>query len=179
MGDLFEGLDKKTVTGNQRHPSLTVGEGYVVQVEDVIWLEGRKGDAFIVEMSIVESPDHTAHPIGSMRSWYQSFKNDRDVAQSEVLKFMYACTGYDAKRDKERIEKEVTPNIKKWTFAAVNRDAEKGPVKVMNGKVRLRVSVWKKPPNEKALLKNPQATGWDTLVFRPMSNEPPPARAAA
>lgn len=175
MGDLFEGLDKKEISGNQKHPSLTTGD-YTVQIEDVIWLEGRKGDAFIVEMSIVKSSDEANQPVGAKRSWYLSFSNDKDVAQGEVVKFMYACLGYEAKRDKDRIAKEVTPNIKAWTLAAVNSNPEKGPMKVMNGKVQVRVNVWKKAPNAKALAKNPNATGWDTLLFMPLKNDPPPAR---
>lgn len=170
---MFEGLDKKEVSGNSRHPALGVGD-FVVRIEDVIFLKTRgKGDAFIVEYTVVESSNPEKDPVGAKRTWYQSYQ-DVDIAQGETLKFMYACLGFDAKRDRDRIKTEVTPNIKAWTFAACNDDPSKGRTKMLNGQgVNIRVNVWKKPPNAKALLKNKDATGWDTPSFSPASNEPP------
>ncbi len=176
MDLMFEGLDKKVISGNSRTPLLGVGD-FLVRVEDVIWLKTRgKGDAFIVEYTVLKSTDEVNHPVGCKRGWYQGF-NDVDVAQGEILKFMYACLGYEPKRDKDRIEKEVTPNIRLWTTQACNTDITKGPTKVMNGKVNIRVNVWKKPPNAKALAKNPAAKGWDTPSFSPESTSPPAPKA--
>ena len=141
--DLFDGIEN-VVPGNQSNPPLTEGQ-YLVKIEDVIHLKTQlKGDAFIVEYSVLETSDPAKHPIGSRRSWFQSMRN-LPVAMGEIVKFMYAALGYEAKRDEERIKTEVTPNIKAWTNAACSK-------KVMNGKVNVRVNVRKKAPGDKAKL---------------------------
>ncbi len=172
MSDLFDGIET-VVPGNSGGTPLTEGE-YLVQIEDVIFLQTQlRGDAFIVEYSVIDTSDPAKHPKGVKRSWYQSMQN-KPVAMGEIVKFMYAALGYDQKRDEERIKTEVTPNIKAWTNAACKQ-------KVMNGQVKIRVSVRKKPPNDKAKMKaaaagKPEPTGYDNPRFSPESPNPPPVR---
>ncbi len=102
---------------------------------------------------------------------------NKPVAMSEIVKFMYAALGYDAKRDADRIAKEVTPNIKAWTNAACKQ-------KVMNGQVEIRATVRKKPPSDQAKAKAAakgktlREEGYDNIRFAPASANPPPVRAA-
>ncbi len=171
---MFDGIE--TITpGNSGGTPLSEGT-YLVKIEDVIYLQTQlKGDAFIVEYSVLESSDTAKHPLGCKRSWYQSMQN-KPVAMGEIVKFMYAALGYDQKRDEARIATEVTPNIKQWTQAACKQ-------KVMNGKVNVRVDVRKKPPTAKAKLAAAAAgkaepTGYDNPRFSSASPNPPAPRAA-
>lgn len=187
MADLFDGIDT-IVPGNQGNGKLTEGE-YLVRVEDVIHTTTEnKGDAFIVEYTVLETSDPAKHPIGVKRSWYQPMLHKK-IAMEEIVKFMYAALGYDAKRDAERIAKEVTPNIKAWTNAACRKPAKDPstgadiPGKVMNGLVSMRVSVRKKPPSEKkklqaAAIGAPPPAPFDNPYFSPASPNPPPVRAS-
>ncbi len=174
MSELFDGIESIT-PGNSGGTALTEGS-YLVKIEDVIFLNTQmRGDAFIVEYTVLESSDVAKNPIGSKRSWYQAMTN-KPVAMGEIVKFMYAALGYDQKRDEERIKTEVTPNIKRWTQAACKE-------KVMNGKVNVRVDVRKKPPNDKAKLKaaaagKPEPTGYDNPRFSSASPNPPPPKTA-
>ncbi len=174
MSELFDGIESIT-PGNTGGTPLSEGT-YLVKIEDVIYLQTQlRGDAFIVEYSVIESSNAKDHPIGCKRSWYQSMQN-KPVAMGEIVKFMYAALGYDQKRDEDRIKTEVTPNIKQWTQAACKN-------KVMNGKVNVRVDVRRKAPNEKAKAKAAAAgkgepTGYDNPRFSSASPNPPPTRAA-
>jgi hypothetical protein len=183
MSDLFDGIEAITI-GNQGGTPLTEGE-YLVQLEDVIHLKTqKKGEAFIVEYTVVESSDQEKHPVGSKRSWYQNMGNS-PVALSEITKFMYALLGYDSKRDETRIKTEVTPFLKGLTQAACRKpykDSQTGqdvPGKIFNGKgMRLRVTMFRKAPNAAALLKDPNSKGFVNPRFSPASPNPPPVRAA-
>lgn len=182
MSDLFDGIEL-VVVGDQGGTPLTEGE-YLVQIEDVIHKKTqKKGEAFIVEYTVVESSEPEKHPIGVKRSWYQSMQNG-PVALGEITKFMYAALGYDAKRDETRIKTEVTPFLKQMTQAACNKpykDSTTGkdvPGKIFNGKgVKLRVTMLRKAPNAAALLKDPNSKGFVNPRFSPASNAPPPVRA--
>lgn len=172
MSDLFQGIET-VVPGNTGGTPLTEGD-YLLRIEDVIFLNTQmKGDAFIVEYTIVESSS-PKEPVGAKRSWYQSMTN-RPVAMGEIVKFMYAALGYEQKRDEARIATEVTPNIKAWTNAACKE-------KILNGKVNIRATVRRKAPSAKALAAAAAAgksvpTGYENVRFSPASPNPPPVRS--
>ena len=52
MATLFEGIEKRVISGESRTPGLTKGT-YVVAIDDVIFKKTRAaGDAFIVEFTV-------------------------------------------------------------------------------------------------------------------------------
>ncbi len=185
MAELFDGIES-IVVGNQGGTPLTEGE-HLVEICDVQHLKTQlKGDAFIVEYTVLESSDQAKNPIGSKRSWYQNMKN-MPVALSEITKFVYAVAGFEAKRDEARIKTEVTPFIKSWTNAACRKPAKDAegkdvPGKIFNGQ-KVRVSVKKKAPKPDVIALalaqgKPAPEGFANARFSPVSSSPPPAKTA-
>ncbi len=110
LSKVLKGLkDAKTM---KRGVFLDEGR-YVLKIRSTLMIEPNAGGtAFIVESEVLESSDLTNHPVGSERTWYQSFKY-KDSAFGELKKFTYAVLKLDPTNvdDKVKIEKDVDPNI--------------------------------------------------------------------
>lgn len=91
----FAGMNHATMS--QKRPYLTEGN-YRVRIDRMLFKATRgKGDALIAEVTVVES-DNPAHPVGSQRSWYQSFA-DKDIGGGAAREFTLAVLGYNPMGD--------------------------------------------------------------------------------
>ncbi len=110
LSKVLKGLkDAKTM---KRGVFLDEGR-YVLKVRATLMIEPNAGGtAFILESEVLETPDPTNHPVGSERTWYQSFKY-KDSAFGELKKFTYAVLKLDPTNpdDKKKIEEQVDPQI--------------------------------------------------------------------
>ncbi len=157
MSDDFDSreLNNKPV-GGDRLPTLDVGE-YMLCIDDVIKTKPTKpgdGIALIVEFTVLASSNPEV-AVGSKRKWYRPMLWGTD----EIIRFVTAAYGYDAKRDAAVIERDVSPSIGERLNAA--KDARS-----LAGKP-IKASVFMKPPSAKKLAQNPQAQAYATPIFSP------------
>lgn len=118
----FAGLKdaKSFESGNFYPPGV-----YKVQIENIFLKETRKsGTCLIVELKTLESSNPLA-PIGGKGTWLQKML-DKDIAFGAIKDFAIAVLGFDAKTDKEAIEKEVIPQIEQFMTEAVSKQTLKG-----------------------------------------------------
>ena len=91
-----------------------------VEVERTIVKATRaKGDAFIVEMRVIDTNMPEDHPVGQKVSWYQALK-DKDIAFPAIKAWAAACAGYKTTQ-KDEIDEEVSPVLKDMMVLATDK----------------------------------------------------------
>lgn len=92
----------------------------MVEVERTILKRTRAiGDAFIVEMRVIETNMPEEHPVGQKVSWFQKLA-DKDVAFPAIKAWAAACAGYKMTQ-KDAIEEEVSPVLKEMMELATDK----------------------------------------------------------
>lgn len=104
----------------ERGTPLSVGKFKVEITKCQVLRTRAKGDAFIVEFKILESSDTVKHPLGSIRSWYQSLQ-DSTIAFGEIKAFAAAVLGIPPS-DKEAIRTKVDPEIETIMERAISAE---------------------------------------------------------
>lgn len=112
---LFDGIGNAAI--GQGGNYLKSGHNYLLEVNQCLTKQGRKGDLFfIVEFTVHESDDHT-NPPGFTASWTCNFKHD--AALGNVLWFLGAVNGIDIK-DEARLKSEITSEVAELAVKPAN-----------------------------------------------------------
>ena len=93
-----------------------------VEVERTIVKRTRAiGDAFIVEMRVIETnmPKDEDHPVGQKVSWFQKLA-DKDIAFPAIKAWAAACAGYKMSQ-KDEIDEDVSPVLKDMMELATDK----------------------------------------------------------
>jgi hypothetical protein len=141
LSKTFSGMSGAKVS--KRGTFLTEGR-YTLKVRQTLVIQPQDGaEAFVLEAEVLTSSNPDLHPVGSERTWFQSFKY-RESAFGELKKFTYAILGLDMSKpeDKKTIESKVDPDIEALLAKAV--EGNKFFDKVVNCEVVDRPTVNKK-----------------------------------
>jgi hypothetical protein len=135
---LFEGVE--TAKGMGNNPKLSAGI-HDVEVQNCQAKKGFFGNVYIVEYKVLKS-GNTADPVGVTRGWTQNLdaknETEKDGKLGALKAFASACLGVDPK-DADKVEKEVSPIVKKALEQSISQD------QVFKGvKVRVQVEAARK-----------------------------------
>ena len=91
-----------------------------VEVEKTLVKTTRAiGDAFIVEMRVIETNMPDEHPVGQKVSWFQKLQ-DKDVAFPSIKAWAAACAGFHPNQ-KDEIEEEIEPLLEEMMEEATDK----------------------------------------------------------
>lgn len=107
---LFPGLgNAPTFEYGQYLSGCEQGYDFVLRVDRCLKKKTRKGDAFIVEFTVMES-NAPSDPVGSSRTWFQKL-TDTDIAFPAIKTFLITSMGFDMKRDAATIAAKMPPAV--------------------------------------------------------------------
>lgn len=137
MGFTFQGVGQAEIS--DRRPKFKDGFVGVVEIIRTDVKRTRKaGDKLFVEVRVVESNQHTIHPVGQIYSWGQSLL-DQSVANGSLKRFVAAVAGVQVET-KEQLA-QIEPHMDSLLNAAVenpdNTDRNKAPNQLVGRRVRL------------------------------------------
>lgn len=113
----FAGLNNAPVfeRGNPLKPGT-----FDLKIERVIAKRTfAKGDALIVEFTILNANGHPEHRAGDKVGWFQGLTNS-SVALPSIKAFLVAALGYNYKLQKAEVEEKVAPNLEGILAEAIN-----------------------------------------------------------
>ena len=96
---------------------LKGGHNYLLEINQCLTKQGRKGDLFFIAEFTIHESDDTSNPPGFTASWTANFKHD--AALGNVLWFLGAANGIDVK-DEAALKAQITTAVAEFAVSPAN-----------------------------------------------------------
>lgn len=112
---LFDGIGNAAI--GQGGNYLKGGHNYLLEINQCLTKQGRKGDLFFIAEFTIHESDDTSNPPGFTASWTANFKHD--AALGNVLWFLGAANGIDVK-DEAALKAQITTAVAEFAVSPAN-----------------------------------------------------------